>query len=309
MKQILFISKGNNIDYQCDCLFHGLQSIDDLYIEVINDNWYMFEGNSAEELGKLYGKGYSISNRVSKEKKHYISSETALDKIRKHGYDYIIYGSVFRDKELLDDVVKYYKKNEIAFVDGEDFDYTTTLTLKGIYHIPRDNKWNNEAKELAEHGIYFKRELTKKRKNLYLPISFAIPEENIVEKVPEKKVEQAFIYPGKLETYIYKTEQSYFEGYQESKFGVTFKKAGWDCLRHYEILANGCIPYFPDIKKCPDDTMVNFPKNIIIETNELRDSGRMNDTAYNYYANWLLEYTRRYLTTKELGKYVISFLK
>ena len=308
MKQILFINKGNNIDYQCDCLFHGLKSIDEVYVEVVNDNWFMYKGNAETELNKLYGKGYSIANRVPVEKKFVINIEKALEKIRKHAYDYVIYGSIFRYKELLQEVIKYYKKSEIVFVDGEDYDYTTTFTVKGIYHIPRDYKWNKAAKNLAEIGLYFKRELTDIRSNLYLPISFAIPEENVIDKIMSKKVEQAYIYPGRLDTYIYKTEESYFQGYQESKFGVTFKKAGWDCLRHYEILANGCVPYFPDIDKCPTYTMTNFPKNIIKETNYLRDSGKMTDSVYRYYAEWLLEYTRKYLTTKKLANYVLSYL-
>jgi hypothetical protein len=29
------------------------------------------------------------------------------------------------------------------------------------------------------------------------------------------------------------------------------KKGGWDCLRHYEIIGNGCMPYFENIEKCP----------------------------------------------------------
>ena len=79
-------------------------------------------------------------------------------------------------------------------------------------------------------------------------------------------------------------------------------------MRHYEILANGCIPYFPNIKKLPSSTMVPFPRHIIIETNRLRDAGLMTDSLYAHYANMLLRYTREYLTTKKLAEYVLSAL-
>ena len=40
-------------------------------------------------------------------------------------------------------------------------------------------------------------------------------------------------------------------------------------MRHYEILGNYCLPYFPDLKNCPLDTLFNFPKELILESNDL----------------------------------------
>jgi len=42
----------------------------------------------------------------------------------------------------------------------------------------------------------------------------------------------------------YKNEKDYYQSYQNSIFALSYKKAGWDSLRHYEILMNGCIPLF-----------------------------------------------------------------
>ena len=39
-------------------------------------------------------------------------------------------------------------------------------------------------------------------------------------------------------------------------------------MRHYEILACGCIPIFENLENCPEKTMFNFPKEIIKETNK-----------------------------------------
>ena len=32
--------------------------------------------------------------------------------------------------------------------------------------------------------------------------------------------------------------------YQNSIFALTYKKAGWDCFRHYEILMNAVFLFF-----------------------------------------------------------------
>ena len=104
------------------------------------------------------------------------------------------------------------------------------------------------------------------------PIGESIDASKVVNEIPIKRQLLSPLIPGNMSTYIYNNETDYYNNYKESFFAITHKKAGWDCLRHYEILANGCIPYFPDIKQCPKNTMCHFPKNIIIKTNELYES-------------------------------------
>jgi hypothetical protein len=144
------------------------------------------------------------------------------------------------------------------------------------------------------------------RKYFY-PISFAIPEQNIItEPFPAKVKEQAFIVPGDLSTYIYDNEADYYEDYATSIYAVTVKKAGWDCLRHYEILANRCIPYFPNIEKCPDYTMLLFPKTLIKETNYLISNKFYNSSNLEYYVDIMYIIMKNTLTTKKLAQYVLS---
>jgi hypothetical protein len=131
------------------------------------------------------------------------------------------------------------------------------------------------------------------------PIGFSIPEEKIVETVPEKKKVLATVIPGKLDTYIFDKEEDYYKDYQQSKYALTTKKGGWDCLRHYEILANGCIPLFSNIDKCPSQTMTFFPKQLVIDANS-------NPDKYEYYASKLLEYTRQHLTTEKMASYILK---
>jgi hypothetical protein len=135
------------------------------------------------------------------------------------------------------------------------------------------------------------------------PISFSIPECKIVKAIPPKTQLLATNIPEKKETYIFPTEAEYYKDYQRSVFAITHKKAGWDCLRHYEILANGCIPYFTDLEKCPEEMLTLFPKSLVKEAMEA--AARPNFDA-NYHIQQLLEYTRKHLTTEAMARYILE---
>lgn len=84
------------------------------------------------------------------------------------------------------------------------------------------------------------------------PISFSIPAELIGEQVPPKKKSFCRVIPGNKTTY-FDDEDAYYAELKESLFTVTYKKAGWDCMRHYEILAMGSLPLFLDISFLPNE--------------------------------------------------------
>lgn len=130
------------------------------------------------------------------------------------------------------------------------------------------------------------------------PISISIPEQKIVNRVPDKSLKFATLTPGDVSTYIYKDESSYYKGYQEAVFGRTSKKCGWDCLRHYEILANGCIPWFTDLDKCPSATMTHFPKQLVLDA--------MHSKTPTDFIPRLLEYTKKHLTCRAMAQYIFD---
>ncbi len=146
------------------------------------------------------------------------------------------------------------------------------------------------------------------------PISFTIPPNKVVERIPKKSRITATIVPGDTSTYIYATEAEYYKGYQESYFGITMKKSGWDCMRHYEILANGCIPYFEGgVDAIPKNTMTLFPKDIIVKTNELYETvwqkpvmDESDERACNAHIEELLAHTRKHLTTTSVVNYILT---
>ncbi|WP_143020679.1 hypothetical protein ACQ86K_17620 [Mucilaginibacter sp. P19] len=249
----------------------------------------MYTSLLTDEQKHLYGKGFSLYGLLAPEIKNVPPINDVLNRIREGYYTYIVYGSVQQCKLFLDLVIENYSSDKIIFIDGED---RTSI-----------------VKELTTKGYYFKRELINSTPTVY-PIGFAIPAKKIVKTIPQKSREWAINYPGKLHTYIHKTEDSYYFDYQTSKFAVTFKKEGWDCLRHYEILANGCLPYFKDLHECPDKTLTNLPKDILLKIKAKIESGTpFSDEEYSETVNGLLEFTTQNLTTEALVDYVFKVVK
>ena len=149
------------------------------------------------------------------------------------------------------------------------------------------------------------------------PLSFSIPDECVVDKIPEKNNLLASLIPGQKNSYIFDKhqEKEYNEMYRSSKFALTKKKGGWDCLRHYEILMNGCIPLFQNLQNCPTHTMTTYPKNLNDESFELyTDFLKNGDTPenikkYDILCLKYLEHTRNNCTSSATAKYFLNNIK
>jgi len=310
-------------DYMNDLLLHGLR---DLYGENVVDYpgcWHLYQdeiNNRKYNEEKFWGKGFSIKNILNNFDT--IDRENINQKIKNKYFDLVIYGSIRRSNSFLEDVIKY--DNKFIFIDGEDDNFIDT--------------------NYSNLGLYFKRELFTKHHKIS-PISFAIPKSKIISEIDKNpKNLLAPLIPGKLNTYIYDNENAYYEMYKKSIFALTYKKAGWDCLRHYEVLMNGCIPLFLDIKNCPEETIKTLPKDRLIrilnefenilkfynplkifkkkhitlkrlfslfsfksEKNKLEDL-KNNDLIFDL-KDELLNYTKKNLTTEELAKNTIKKFK
>jgi len=147
-----------------------------------------------------------------------------------------------------------------------------------------------------------------------VPLSFSIPDECIVENIPEKEFLLAPLIPGDVSTYVYKKcdEQRYYDMYKKSRFAITKKKGGWDCLRHYEILMNGCIPLFENLKDCPENTMTTYPKHLNEQAYELYNKWQETDEnieSYNNLCRQFLEHTRNFCTTSHTAKSILNSIK
>ena len=192
--------------------------------------------------------------------------------------------------------------------------YKSKEELRNIFENVKElfgkyEDWNCYKKYSAENVIEQFAEIMSDR--IY-PIGFSIPEEKIQAIVTPKVKLISSLIPGKVSTYIYETEKDYYEEYQKSMFAITKKKAGWDCMRHYEILANWCIPYFHQIEECPENTMYYYPKEIAKQGNafleklirenkrQVKDLTRSDLLTYNSILFQYINALKENLTTKKM---------
>jgi hypothetical protein len=216
-------------------------------------------------------------------------------KISTRYFDIVVYGDIFHDLSFFDQVVSAYPPSRVIFVDGLD-----------------DSR---VMQEVDSKGIYLKREFSDSNQPRE-SIQFAIPREKIIHdnniRIVDKIRLMSQLDPRDRSTYIYTDEPWYYRQYTESYFGYTMKKGGWDCMRHYEILAAGAIPYFAGLENCPPTTMEHMPKELLIEARKIYDVWSKFPEAQWDLGIWQDMYNRlrkvlyEKLTTEALAKRIIE---
>jgi len=271
------LSGGFINDYLNDLLFYGFTELDNIEVTDSTPIIHLYKENQHKiPIQHLWGKGFTSTYLIDKDN---IDRSNIEEKIQNKYFNLIIYGSVNRCLDYYDIVSKTYPNNKIFLIDGAD---------------------DTSIHPLSNKHPYFKRELIS---NQFIPIHFAIPECKITVNKLDKTQEYGSIIPGQ-EGYKFDIEQEYYNDYNKSYFGVTMKKAGWDCMRHYEILSNNCIPYFVDLENCPQNILTNLPKELLLEARELTNN--FDEQKYFNILNELFDYTKQHLTTKQLAQYVLN---
>jgi hypothetical protein len=279
------------VDYQNDCLLIGLKELYGDDVVDVNRRKHLYADYPEELVPKNYGKGFTVTRCIEEDNADRTDIE---NKIKSKYFDYVIYGSVWRNTDYLKLVLDNYDKNKIAFVDGDD--------QTKFHHV-------------IKHGtLYFKRELMYENNMEFEQyfgnvIGFAFPTKKLNFK--EKKTQfMSQSIPGNPRTYIFDNEQDYYADYQKSQFAITKAKAGWDCLRHYEIMGNGCMPLFENIHECPRHIMMHVPKALLTKIM----FWHVNDQKwlmreYNYYLEELQKYVVKFCTTEAVAKRFVSKLE
>lgn len=270
--KILFITT-NSPDYLSDSLLIGLKQLYGNDVIDFPKNEVIYSDIDKEVKKTIRGGGFSLYNLNIPDT---VSARNEIrEKVKSNYFDLIIFGSIQRQFGLYLELFPFLlKSTRTVIVDGEDspslFPYSGSFWRNPYYwFLPSAHK----------RFLYFKREWTpetiKSRYYKLVPtlltynflkiknlrsISFSIPEEKIVKIIPEKTKlfgkhivdeEVASKIPGSYVKYAFNDELEYYNDLQKSKFGITTKRSGWDCLRHYEIAANGSVICFKDLDKKP----------------------------------------------------------
>jgi hypothetical protein len=292
----ILVMGNSGTDYLSDCLLHGLYMTDGIEIYNFPKNDLMYKDtfeSGKRKLSDVYGNGFTIYGTLPKFN-HY-EKEQIAELITNHVFDYIVFTHNSMDYPCAGLIKKHYDPKEIVMLDGKD-----GTEIKGEY---------------LKYCTYFKRENIVRKSNIHT-ISFAFPEEKIQTSLPKIR-KDSLVKPntsGKKNSYKYVVEQEYYDDYRQSLFGLTTKKAGWDCMRHYEIMACRCIPYWRDMNQCPKTIAQTIPKHIIRESNEWYGHSfeyyktEQGKKEYEDLEGQIFEHFRQHCTTKALAKYVLGIM-
>ena len=286
--------------YQTDMLFNGLRNLIGNEVVDYERTWWMYQDDFGP--GKLdpdvyCPRGFTIYRTLESDAG--VDRTDIEEKIKNNFFDLIIFGYTHYgirpgSWEL---VTKHYPKNKIVWIDGGDL-------------------WSDMHVEKVDKCIYFKREIIDDTYPGLHPINLALPVEKMSSIFRNKNKLLAPMDPRNKASYIYNDEKSYYEQYAESLFAITTTKNSWNALRHYEIMANNCIPLFLDMEKCPEKNMVTLPKLLL---KEALDKVNQKDlewfTTSEGISAWydlndrIQNHFRKYCTTEALAKYVLDVVK
>lgn len=156
-------------------------------------------------------------------------------------------------------------------------------------HVPQpwvDDPWSLAQECRERHGVW--------------PISFSYPREPhpVVDR-PELLI--SLVTPGF--PYTFNDERAYLQAYARAYWGVTHRKAGWDCFRHVEILASGAVPLMIDAEAVPRFSMVHYPKQAMTQALEqfTVEPGKPNGETRKSFR----EFFNQHLTSKAMAEYLL----
>ncbi len=334
-QRILFLTDDRE-DYLADSLLHGLISLGSHEVVDYPKKELLYQGAvNASNCKQIYGNGFTLYGLLPNQN----ADRSLIWKRLEEGYfDIVILGNIWRQFGLLAQISKSIqpKRTRLALLDGDDdprlYPVSTTRLKEHGLKLP----WLGA--QIPDQSLYFKRELSPCQPQQWLELllptfarpwlrshldqgaikplscSFSIPEQWICKPDRNKKhkllpthvvdSEVREHFQTGSNNYAFLNQTDYFADLAHSRFGITTKRAGWDCLRHYEIAAAGTVPCFRELNKKPMECSphgLNMSNCIAYQSAEDLASrlSAINDSEYDAILQashqWVLEHT----TTRE----------
>jgi hypothetical protein len=269
---------ANTPDYLAESLLHGLRSL--LGGDCVDVPRYdsLYAPLSDGLRAKLRGQGFSLYGLLPDLPELAAARFNWASDISR--YDLVVIADVWRSWDLLWHPAVRAAWRKLVLLDGSDgpafFPCTVHLWRRPWAYVTGATRRPCFKREFFGGGNDYgfltrwlpaglRRRLPDVKRGR--PIAFSIPAEKVcdfgrLEKVKEfprhvvddglaARLPGAFHSAVGSDQHAFTREQDYYGDLRQSRFGVTAKRAGWDCLRHYELAANGCVLCFKDFDRKP----------------------------------------------------------
>lgn len=260
--RVLFLSDDRE-DYLADGLLHGLKQLTNLDVtDFPKKNCLYRQESISRDSFEVRGGGFTLYGALKDTCS--IADRQHIQQKLEHGwFDLIVIANIWRQWGLMIQWEHILKMGcKLAILDGDDDErFYPTSTTRFKHFGP--TRWLKDLLN-KKSTIYFKREWTNNTTQwpyscMLSPLGFSIPEDKIVKMLTSKKrlfpnhvVDEEISYlVGAQTSYAFTSEMEYRNNLEESRFGITTKRGGWECLRHYEIAASGAIPCFRNLISKP----------------------------------------------------------
>jgi hypothetical protein len=269
--RILFLT-STTADYLADGVLHGLRTLHGADVVDYPKCEPLYQNCPRKSFDRVRGHGFTLYGLLEDLEIDRWDVETRL---RRGDFDRIIFGNICRTYGLFVEWRKWLPPENTILLDGED---TQAIAPYAGQWWRRPSCWCWPSAHLSYR--YYKREwgedTLRNRCWKMLPvgisrrfhgclrlrrINFSIPSEKIVLQ-PTKKTKDFASHIVDVEVasrlgnanstaYNFTRESDYYDDIRSARYGITTQRAGWDCLRHYEIAANGAVPCFRKLNEKP----------------------------------------------------------
>ncbi|HZF67862.1 MAG TPA: hypothetical protein VEZ47_07485 [Gemmatirosa sp.] len=267
--RILYLT-APSCDYLADSVLHGMRSL--FGADVVDfprcDVLYRDERDTL--AARVHGRGFTLYGLLPDIP---VDRYDVVEKLKAGFFDVVVLSSIHRQFGWFLQLRPWLRPDRTIILDGDD---------DGALYPYRGSYWRAPGHRMLPNAhsryLYFKREWTPETmryrwftlapawlaERLPAPrrlrtVSFSLPAEKIVAAPPPKQKEfPRHIVDPEVATataattgYAFSEEADYYADLQASRWGITTRRAGWDCIRHYELAANGTVPCFRDLDRKP----------------------------------------------------------
>jgi len=297
-------------DYLEVSILHGLRALMGNDCVDYPRKKIMYHDFSDISKDQLHGRGFTLLTEPIKD----LSEENR----ELSNFDAVLYGCGHMYSEGVVKEFNNISNNNVWVLDGHD--------LYG--DAPRKTKFNDEEVIGVQFRKSFKRELVEKIPDVY-PTGFGIPRYQIrsidltkKDQLYQKTAPDYAIFRevrdvgGGVSHHKFTVEEDYYNDLSRSWFGLTCKKGGWDCMRHYEIMAAGSVLLFRDYNLKPATCSPQIIPCLSYATKEELDTitnrlvvDNTPTDEYHFYLNKQREWLNNVGTTEARAREIIKTIE